>query len=145
MSGIAGSPAYVAPEVLSGSYREKVDIWSAGILLHALLIGSLPFQGKSLETVFDAIKNNKLDFHSGPWQSVSKLARDLVEKMLTRDVLARISADEVLGKFFRNSVPFETYSRPWKPLGMFRQGFPSFVSCVDRTGISFTKSLHFRR
>ncbi|CAO2834441.1 unnamed protein product [Amaranthus hypochondriacus] len=100
VSGIAGSPAYVAPEILSGSYREKVDIWSAGILLHALLIGSLPFQGKSLETVFDAIKNNKLDFHSGPWQSVSKLARDLVEKMLTRDVSARISADEVLGHPF---------------------------------------------
>ncbi|KAL2892875.1 Serine/threonine-protein kinase PEPKR2 [Bienertia sinuspersici] len=96
LTGIAGSPAYVAPEVLSGSYREKVDIWSAGILLHALLTGSLPFQGESLESIFDAIKNNKLDFHSGVWQSVSKLARDLVEKMLTRDVSARISADEVL-------------------------------------------------
>lgn len=100
LTGVAGSPAYVAPEILSGSYREKVDIWSAGIILHALLTGSLPFLGKSLETVFEAIKNNKLDFHSGVWQSVSKLARDLIEKMLTRDVSARISADEVLGHPF---------------------------------------------
>lgn len=98
LTGVAGSPAYVAPEVLSSNYREKVDIWSAGILFHALLSGSLPFQGKSLESIFEAIRNNKLDFHSGVWQSVSKLARDLVGKMLTRDITARFSADEVLGK-----------------------------------------------
>lgn len=100
LSGLAGSPAYVAPEVLSGSYRERVDIWSAGILLHALLTGVLPFQGKSLETVFDAIKSTELDFHSGLWESISGPARDLVGKMLKRDVSARISADEVLGHPF---------------------------------------------
>jgi serine/threonine protein kinase len=96
LSGLAGSPAYVAPEVLAGNYTEKVDIWSAGVLLHALLVGSLPFQGDSLDAVFKAIKNVKLDFHSGIWESVSKPARDLLSRMLTRDVSARITADEVL-------------------------------------------------
>lgn len=52
LTGLAGSPAYVAPEVLSGKNSEKVDIWSAGVLLCALLIGCLPFQGDSLEAVF---------------------------------------------------------------------------------------------
>ncbi|KAJ8762502.1 hypothetical protein K2173_007941 [Erythroxylum novogranatense] len=96
LSGLAGSPAYVAPEVLTGNYSEKVDIWSAGVLLHALLVGVLPFQGDSLESVFEAIKNVKLDFHKGLWESVSKPARDLISRMLTRDVSARITADEVL-------------------------------------------------
>ncbi|XP_065880572.1 serine/threonine-protein kinase PEPKR2 [Euphorbia lathyris] len=96
LSGLAGSPAYVAPEVLLGNYGEKVDIWSAGVLLHALLVGVLPFKGDSLETVFEAIKNVKLDFHTGIWESVSKPARDLLSRMLTRDVSARITADEVL-------------------------------------------------
>eukprot|EP00257_Ricinus_communis_P024773 XP_025012187.1 serine/threonine-protein kinase PEPKR2 [Ricinus communis] len=96
LSGVAGSPAYVAPEVLSGNYSEKVDIWSAGVLLHALLVGVLPFQGDSLEAVFEAIKNVKLDFHTGIWEGISKPARDLVSRMLTRDVSARITADEVL-------------------------------------------------
>ncbi|KAF1864038.1 hypothetical protein Lal_00031195, partial [Lupinus albus] len=96
LTGLAGSPAYVAPEVLSGKYSEKVDIWSSGVLLHALLVGSLPFKGDSLEAVFEAIKNDNLDFQTGMWESVSKPARDLVGRMLTRDVSARITADEVL-------------------------------------------------
>lgn len=82
-----------------GNYSEKVDIWSAGVLLHALLVGVLPFQGNSLETVFDAIKKVKLDFRSGVWESISQSARDLLSKMLTRSVSARLTANEVLGKF----------------------------------------------
>ncbi|KAG8049933.1 hypothetical protein GUJ93_ZPchr0009g511 [Zizania palustris] len=96
LSGIAGSPAYVAPEVLSGSYSEKVDIWGAGVLLHVMLHGSLPFQGGSLDAVFEAIKTVELDFHSGPWESISSLGRNLISQMLYRDVSFRITADEVL-------------------------------------------------
>ncbi|XP_028108402.1 serine/threonine-protein kinase PEPKR2-like [Camellia sinensis] len=96
LTGLAGSPAYVGPEVLLGDYFEKVDIWSAGVLLHALLTGLLPFQGDSLEAVFEAIKSMKLDFHTGIWESISKVARDLIERILTRDVATRITADEVL-------------------------------------------------
>ncbi|KAL2317661.1 hypothetical protein Fmac_031537 [Flemingia macrophylla] len=97
LTGVAGSPAYVAPEVLSGRYSEKVDVWSSGVLLHALLVGGLPFKGDSAEAVFEEIKNVKLDFQTGVWESISKPARDLLGRMLTRDVSARISADEVLG------------------------------------------------
>ncbi|CAN1331949.1 Serine/threonine-protein kinase PEPKR2 [Linum perenne] len=104
LSGLAGSPAYVAPEVLQEDYSEKVDIWSAGVLLHALLAGVLPFKGDSLESVFEAIKTVKLDFHAGVWESVSKPARDLLARMLTRDVSARITADEALSKFLYHKI-----------------------------------------
>ncbi|WVZ65255.1 hypothetical protein U9M48_014651 [Paspalum notatum var. saurae] len=96
LSGIAGSPAYVAPEVLSGSYSEKVDIWGAGVLLHVLLLGSLPFQGGSLDAVFESIKTVELDFSSGPWALISGLGRDLLGRMLNRDDSSRMTADEVL-------------------------------------------------
>lgn len=96
LGGLAGSPAYVAPEVLTGSYSEKVDVWSAGILLHALLVGVLPFQGDCLDDVFESIKSVELNFHTGIWDSVSKPARDLLERILTRNADSRISADEVL-------------------------------------------------
>ncbi|KAH1072172.1 hypothetical protein J1N35_024500 [Gossypium stocksii] len=97
LTGVVGSPAYVAPEVLTGHYSEKVDIWSAGVLLHALLVSVLPFHGDTLDSVFEAIKNADLDFENGAWRSVSQPARDLVARMLTRDVSVRLTADEVLG------------------------------------------------
>ncbi|MFS7953217.1 putative protein kinase CAMK-CDPK family [Helianthus anomalus] len=96
LAGLAGSPAYVAPEVLTGNYSEKADVWSAGILLHVLLVGVLPFQGDTLEDVFEAIKTVELNFHTGVWESVSKPARDLLERILTRNVDSRVTADEVL-------------------------------------------------
>ncbi|KAK4401835.1 Serine/threonine-protein kinase PEPKR2 [Sesamum angolense] len=96
LTGVVGSPAYVAPEVLMGNYSEKVDIWSTGVLLHALLVGVLPFQGDSLETVFEAIKKEKLDFTGGVWESVSQPARDLLSGMLTRNIATRFTANEVL-------------------------------------------------
>lgn len=95
---MVGSPAYVAPEVLVGQYSEKVDIWSAGVLLHALLVGMLPFQGDSVEAIFEAIKKVKLDFKSGVWESVSQPAQNLIAHMLTRDVSARLTADEILSE-----------------------------------------------
>ncbi|KAK1359208.1 Protein kinase domain-containing protein [Heracleum sosnowskyi] len=94
--GVVGSPAYVAPEVLEGNYSTKVDIWSAGVLLHALLIGLLPFHGSSVESVFEAVKNVNLDFKGDKWESISQPARDLLAHMLTRNVSSRFTADDVL-------------------------------------------------
>ncbi|CAH1445097.1 unnamed protein product [Lactuca virosa] len=94
--GVVGSPAYVAPEVLTGGYSEKVDIWSAGVVLHAVLVGYLPFGGNSVNTVFEAVKNVTLDFQGELWETVSQPACDLIGHMLTRNVSERYTAEEVL-------------------------------------------------
>ncbi|GJP44032.1 hypothetical protein CLOM_g3424 [Closterium sp. NIES-68] len=40
---VTGSPHYMAPEVALGAqYNHKADVWSAGIVLHALLFGVYP-------------------------------------------------------------------------------------------------------
>ncbi|RLM60522.1 serine/threonine-protein kinase PEPKR2-like [Panicum miliaceum] len=96
LTGVAGSPAYMAPEVLLGHYSQQVDIWAAGVVLHVLLLGTLPFRGNSVEAIFEAIKTVELDFHSEQWASVSLLARDLISKMLNRDASSRLAAADVL-------------------------------------------------
>ena len=40
---IAGTPYYMAPEVLDGDYGVAADIWSLGVLLYTLVSGYLPF------------------------------------------------------------------------------------------------------
>ena len=45
LRGYAGSPGYIAPEVLiGGEYDEKCDIFSLGICLFTMRVGRLPFQ-----------------------------------------------------------------------------------------------------
>ncbi|XP_004247730.1 phosphoenolpyruvate carboxylase kinase 1 [Solanum lycopersicum] len=97
MSGVVGTPYYVAPEVLAGrDYNEKVDIWSAGVILYIMLAGMPPFYGDSTEEIFEAVLRANLRFPTRTFRSVSPAAKDLLRRMLCKDVSRRFSAEQVL-------------------------------------------------
>ncbi|GER34915.1 calcium-dependent protein kinase family protein [Striga asiatica] len=97
MSGVVGTPYYVAPEVLSGrEYGEKVDVWSAGVILYIMLAGVPPFYGDGPAETFEAVLRGNLRFPTKIFRSVSAEAKDLLRKMICRDVSRRLSAEQVL-------------------------------------------------
>lgn len=100
MSGIVGTPYYVAPEVLMGrDYNEKVDVWSAGVILYIMLCGVPPFFGETPAETFEAVLRGNLRFPPKYFRSVSPEAKDLLRKMICKDPFRRFSADQVLSKF----------------------------------------------
>ena len=56
MRSYAGTPYYMAPEVINGDYTHKCDIWSLACVLYILMAGKLPYTGTSRKEVFDKIK-----------------------------------------------------------------------------------------
>ena len=78
---ICGSPYYIAPEVLSGSYGKECDIWSLGVTLYQLLTGEMPFDGSGQQEVFRKIKKGTFKMPG----KLSQDCKDLLTAMITVD------------------------------------------------------------
>ena len=97
-STVCGSPAYVAPEILDEArYGKGVDVWSVGVMAHALLCGGLPFMSESgdQDELFELIQGGELPMEQEQWGQVSPAAKAAVRAMLTRDAEARPGAAEL--------------------------------------------------
>jgi serine/threonine protein kinase len=98
--GLVGTPHYVAPEVVGGGeYGAKADVWSAGVVMYALLSGgALPFGGESAAEVLAAVLRGSVRFPSSLFSGVSPAAKDLMRRMICRDEWRRFTAEQVLGE-----------------------------------------------
>ena len=99
-----GSPNYAAPEVISGNLYAgpEVDVWSIGVILYALLCGSLPFDDESIPNLFKKIKSGMYSLPS----HLSSLSRDLIPRMLVVDPMKRITIPEIRQHpWFQHKLP----------------------------------------
>ncbi|XP_018306706.1 peripheral plasma membrane protein CASK isoform X1 [Mycetomoellerius zeteki] len=95
----------MAPEVIQRrQYGKPGDVWSAGVLLHVLLTGTLPFVG-SRDRLREAICRGRVQMETPLWDPISEPAKDLIQRMLTTDVNHRITIQEVLNhKWLRGAA-----------------------------------------
>ena len=93
---VVGSSYYIAPEVLKQNYNEKCDTWSVGVILYMTLVGRAPFDGKNDKEIIKKIKSVNYNNKEPKLLTHSEEVRDLVDKLLEKDINKRLSAKEAL-------------------------------------------------
>ncbi|XP_039140044.1 serine/threonine-protein kinase SRK2E isoform X1 [Dioscorea cayenensis subsp. rotundata] len=107
-----GTPAYVAPEVLSKEpYDGKVaDVWSCGVTLYVMLVGAYPFEdpedpkncSKAIERIL-AVKYSIPDY-----VHISHGCRHLISRIFIADPAKRITMNEIRNhEWFLKNLPAE--------------------------------------
>lgn len=92
---IVGSPLFVAPEVLSGNYTKKCDIWSLGVILFILVGGYPPFLGNDNADTNMKIKKMKYKFKEDNFKDASEEVIDLIKHCLVKEE-ERFDIEQVL-------------------------------------------------
>ncbi|GBG00457.1 calcium-dependent kinase [Raphidocelis subcapitata] len=97
LKGLCGTSFYIAPEVVSGAYDERADVWSVGVVAYVLLSGAPPFSGGRTKAILRRIVDDGVpDMGRDPWPSVSDAAKDAVRQMMTYQAKRRPTAAEML-------------------------------------------------
>jgi len=97
MQTACGTPSYVAPEVLNASgYGKEVDMWSIGVITYILLCGFPPFYGDTVPEIFEQIMEANFDYPEEYWGTVTKEAKDFINKLLVVDADKRLQATDAL-------------------------------------------------
>ena len=91
-----GSCYYTAPEVLSGDYDHRCDMWSLGVICYMLLSGTPPFGGKTPDDIHNSTLTKQLVFPERAFRLVSKVSLDFLSRLLVKDPTQRMSAEEAL-------------------------------------------------
>nr|WVH01947.1 cAMP-dependent protein kinase [Naematelia aurantialba] len=91
LTGVAGSMAYMAPEVLTKrGYSAPVDFWSLGILGYELLFGRRPFRGRTNTALTNSILHEPLSWPEDAASKVSTEGMRAIQNFLERDPNRRL-------------------------------------------------------
>ncbi|KFG64745.1 calcium-dependent protein kinase CDPK9, partial [Toxoplasma gondii RUB] len=121
----AGTPHYMAPEMIRGDYDERCDLFAVGIIMYQLLSGIHPFYVPGLdneETVKSKILTVDPPTTGEEWQCVTSQAKDLVRKLIVKNPKKRLSAAQAL-------------EHPWFQFMQGRQAKPSQLTASVFEGL----------
>lgn len=88
-----GSPCYAAPEMIAGQKYtgSRVDLWSTGVILFAMVSGYLPFEDPNTADLYKKILN--CEYETPAW--VSNLTKDFLSKILDTNPETRYSIPKI--------------------------------------------------
>ena len=93
LQSACGSPCFASPEMLSGNPYNGIttDIWSSGIVLYSMLVGTLPFDDQELNSLYDQIKVGTFYIPS----TLSLEAIDFLKKILYVEPDKRLNIKQI--------------------------------------------------
>ncbi|KAI9097326.1 AGC/YANK protein kinase [Phlyctochytrium arcticum] len=140
LTAVAGSMAYMAPEILTKKgYFSSVDWWSLGVMSYELAFGKRPFRAKSNEALQQAIIHDELEWPANASDIISAAGLDCLKKLLTRDITQRLGTKESGGFERLQAHPWFTNFK-WDIIGK-KEGDPPFVPDAKRANFDATHEL----
>ncbi|KAG2703647.1 hypothetical protein I3843_06G138900 [Carya illinoinensis] len=107
-----GTPAYIAPEVLSRKeYDGKLaDVWSCGVTLHVMLVGAYPFEDpqdpKNIRKTFN--QTMAVQYNIPDYVHISQDCKQLLSHIFVANPLKRITINEIKSHpWFLKNLPRE--------------------------------------
>jgi serine/threonine protein kinase len=90
----SGTPAYIAPEIIrdKGYKGFKADLWSAGVVLFAMLYGTVPFKANNMKDLHKQIMEARYNLKD----EISQDAKHLIQSLLNPEPAQRFSIQQTL-------------------------------------------------
>ncbi|GLC43460.1 hypothetical protein PLESTB_001559600 [Pleodorina starrii] len=105
LRALSGSPLFLAPEIIKGSYGLPADMWAFGVTLYLLICNRLPFWLEPVDqlehfldqqSIDTAIQYSPVLFASTHWRGVSEDLKDLICCLLEKDPARRLTAEAAM-------------------------------------------------
>lgn len=96
MKSIAGTPYYLAPEVIKGPYTKACDVWSLGVFMYFIITGRHPFKGADLESIYEKSSKGIVSINQENITNLSQQGKDFLRRMLEIKPAKRISLKDAL-------------------------------------------------
>ncbi|GIY71192.1 hypothetical protein CEXT_579911 [Caerostris extrusa] len=139
LSDTAGTPAFVAPEVLKGTrevYSGKaLDIWQTGVSLYAFVYGDVPFQDTNILALYTKIKSHPVEFPQR--YKISRSLKDLLSKMLEKDPKQRITLKGIKAhKWVTNDglSPLPSEEENCRPVEITQEDIQKSINSIPKLG-----------
>ncbi|CAI2384504.1 unnamed protein product [Moneuplotes crassus] len=123
-----GSPCYAAPEMIAGKKYNGLmtDIWSAGVVLYTMICGYLPFENENTSLLYKSIL--RVQYSVPSW--VSKLSKNLLNKILVSDPSVRATIDEI------RDHPWCLQVRLPPPCNIFKRISKTILATMEELGFN---------